>query len=514
MSRAPSPAVSEPLAPAVEAGVPAGRWPRRLAVGLALVVVAAAVVLVATNPFGGRPNSGSGVTSGGYATSLARVSERPLSSQTQVSGTLGFSGDATIRVPVGTAPSAVGQAQISLSADRRTLASARSALASDELTLADARARLAADEQRLAVDCAGDNAAQGPASSNLGAGGAGGAGAAGAGCASDMQLVDGDRQARTGDAARVSADRGQVSSAEHALAGARSLLAGLRVHETVYGQSSTYTYLPSAGETVHRGQRLYAIDGQPVLLLYGSTVARRAFVAGMSGGHDVAELNRNLDALGYGHGLAGGSFTAATAAAIAALQRAHGMSVAGALPLGSVVFEPGAVRVTGVAPTAGVGAGVAPGPLLTVSRTARVIAMQLEASEQGEVEVGDPVMITLPDNTTTPGRISYVSGVARSGQSGTTVEVDAVPDDPAATGTLDQAPVNVAITTESVRHALVVPVNALLARPGGGYAVEEVSHGVHHLVAVNTGLFDDADGLVQVSGAGLAAGQHVVVPGE
>jgi hypothetical protein len=31
-------------------------------------------------------------------------------------------------------------------------------------------------------------------------------------------------------------------------------------------------------------------------------------------------------------------------------------------------------------------------------------------------------------------------------------------------------------------------------------------------VAVSLGLFDDAAGLVQVTGTGLAAGQHVVVP--
>jgi hypothetical protein len=55
----------------------------------------------------------------------------------------------------------------------------------------------------------------------------------------------------------------------------------------------------------------------------------------------------------------------------------------------------------------------------------------------------------------------------------------------------------------------------LLALANGGYAVEEVgAGGVHHLVGVSTGLFDDADGLVQVSGGALAAGQRVVVPGE
>ena len=61
----------------------------------------------------------------------------------------------------------------------------------------------------------------------------------------------------------------------------------------------------------------------------------------------------------------------------------------------------------------------------------------------------------------------------------------------------------------------MVPVAALLALAGGGYAVEEIdSNGAHRLVAVELGIFDDADGLVQVSGAGVAAGQRIVVPGE
>ncbi len=71
----------------------------------------------------------------------------------------------------------------------------------------------------------------------------------------------------------------------------------------------------------------------------------------------------------------------------------------------------------------------------------------------------------------------------------------------------------VTITTASVPSALVVPVTALLARSGGGYAVEVVDPGgTHHLVPVSLGLFDDADGLVQVTGSELGAGQEVVVP--
>ena len=37
--------------------------------------------------------------------------------------------------------------------------------------------------------------------------------------------------------------------------------------------------------------------------------------------------------------------------------------------------------------------------------------------------------------------------------------------------------------------------------------------GTHHLVPVTVGMFDNAAGLVQVTGSELAAGQRVVVPG-
>jgi hypothetical protein len=153
-----------------------------------------------------------------------------------------------------------------------------------------------------------------------------------------------------------------------------------------------------------------------------------------------------------------------------------------------------------------------------------VVTIALDAGQQSEVAVGDPVTITLPDEETTPGRVTYVGTVATTppsseqgggggGSSSPTIEVDVTPLHPAATGRLDQAPVNVSITTGTVRGALVVPVNALLALASGGYAVEVVgADGVHHLVGVATGLFDDADGLVQVTGNRLAAGQRVVVP--
>jgi hypothetical protein len=175
--------------------------------------------------------------------------------------------------------------------------------------------------------------------------------------------------------------------------------------------------------------------------------------------------------------------------------------------------------VTSVTPT--VGQAIQPGPVLSITSTRHQVSIQLDASQQSEVKVGDRVTVTLPDNSTTLGVVSKVGKVATTPSSGNdnggsstpTIEVDVRLVHPAAAGQLDQAPVQVAITTASVKSALVVQVNALLALAGGGYAVEVVdAAGVHHLVPVSLGLFDDADGLVQVSGAGLHAGQRVVVP--
>jgi len=284
-----------------------------------------------------------------------------------------------------------------------------------------------------------------------------------------------------------------------------------------FGGTAVYTMLPAPGAVIRRGMRLYAIDGQPVLLLYGSTPAWRDLRLGVSPGRDVAELNANLRALGYG-APPGDSYTSATALAVSRLQRAHGLPQTGSVPLGSVAFEPGALRVTTVASTPG--QAVVPGPVLTASSTREDVAVQLDAGQQSDVKVGDRVTVTLPDNSTTPGVVRSVGKVATvapadesSGASGPTIAVEIRLLDEKAAGGLDQAPVDVSITTGRVANALVVPVESLVALAGGGYAVEEVEpDGTHRLVAVSVGLFDDASGLVQVSGSGLAPGQRIVVP--
>ena len=238
-------------------------------------------------------------------------------------------------------------------------------------------------------------------------------------------------------------------------------------------------------------------------------------------GADVEELNADLVALSYVTGTdlspTSDSFTHWTQMAVEKLQETLGVTQNGTLSLGQAVFEPSAVRVTTVPAT--LGAPAQPGqPALSATSTTRQVSVALDADEQSEVAVGDKVIITLPNNQTTPGTISSVGTVATAPASGSsssthTITVLVNPTDPTATGAWDQAPVNVTITTSTVANALVVPVDALLAQAGGGYAVEVVhAGGIHRLVPVTLGLFDDADGLVQVTGTGLAAGQRIVVP--
>ena len=56
---------------------------------------------------------------------------------------------------------------------------------------------------------------------------------------------------------------------------------------------------------------------------------------------------------------------------------------------------------------------------------------------------------------------------------------------------------------------LVVPIRALVALAEGGYAVEKVSGASTELVAVEPGEF--GDGIVAISGTGIAEGDTVVV---
>ena len=300
------------------------------------------------------------------------------------------------------------------------------------------------------------------------------------------------------------------------------------------GSSSgaTFTWLPAGGQVVRQGQRLYSVTNSPVVLLYGPVPVYRSLSAGMTG-PDVQQLNSDLVALGDASKSAlrpsSDYFSSETAVALEKLQSGLGLPQTGTLPLGQAVFEPSAVRVGNV--TATLGAPVSPGsPVLTGTSDTRQAVAQVDPASLPDVSVGAHVSIALPGNRTTSGVVTLIGTTASSppaasspsqgsgstagdpGAPAATVNVDIRLDHPSVAGPLDQAPITVTITTSTVRNVFAVPVGALVAQPSG-YGVEVAGPGgTRHIVPVTLGLFDDTQGLVQVTGSGLAAGQQVVVP--
>jgi len=287
----------------------------------------------------------------------------------------------------------------------------------------------------------------------------------------------------------------------------------------IRGQGSnggaTLTWLPGAGTIISQGHVLYRTgNGTPIILMYGHVPDWRAMSEETTGA-DVTQLNHDLVDLGYAsaadiEALGWDYYSWDTAYAVELLEEHYGVSdPSGRLALGDIVFEPQAVRITSVSDIIGESGS---GPIMTATSDNHQIVVALSTSEQSQVKAGDPVTVTMPGGSTADGLITSVGTVASGTGSNATVTVYVQLKDPTAAGTFDQAPVTVNITSSHASNVTIVPVTALLAQPGGGYAVEVVGAGnTRSLVKVTTGVFDDSSGMVQVTG-NLAPGQMVVVP--
>ncbi|GLW35341.1 peptidoglycan-binding protein [Actinoplanes regularis] len=288
-------------------------------------------------------------------------------------------------------------------------------------------------------------------------------------------------------------------------------------YKVVNNADGKLTDAPSAGQVIKSGKPIYRVDGKPVIFMTGSYLpAYRALDWGLKGA-DVQQLNAALVALKYATKSQidpdSDYFGKQTYWAVWRFQKAVKLEKTGSVPLGQVVFLPAKeLRITSVAAT--VGAGVTPGAtVLEASSTERQATLKLNASQQSQVKAGDKVTVTMPTGKSTPGVVSAVGKIASTVGDKTTVDVFIKLSKPKETGALDKTPVQIAIVSDVSKDVLSVPVSALLALAGGGYAVEVVdAAGAHTLVRVETGLIDDGAGRVEVSGDGLAEGQKVAVP--
>ncbi|MFD0318127.1 efflux RND transporter periplasmic adaptor subunit [Streptomyces flavalbus] len=281
----------------------------------------------------------------------------------------------------------------------------------------------------------------------------------------------------------------------------------------------TVTWLPDSGERVTRGEALYRVDDEPVVLLYGTVPAYRELRPGTEG-RDVRQLEGNLKALGHDGFTVDDTYTEATAAAVRQWQADLGLAETGTVAPQRVVFAPAAVRVDALETEEGAATG--PGQrVLSYTATAQAVTVELDTADRRLAETGAKVSVELPDGTRVDGRISEVSTEVDAGNGGdaeptTKVRVLVALDGAKARAAAESyvlASVDVSFTAGEREDVLTVPVAALVALPEGGFGVEVVDEGGGgtSYVPVRTGLF--AGGRVEISGAGIAEGTTVGMPG-
>ncbi|MEU8787723.1 efflux RND transporter periplasmic adaptor subunit [Streptomyces sp. NPDC048637] len=280
------------------------------------------------------------------------------------------------------------------------------------------------------------------------------------------------------------------------------------------GASGTLTWLPATGSTVRRDDALYEVDGHQVRLMYGQTPMYRQLKQGDEG-KDVQQLKENLRALGYGDGLAvDEEFTAGTTDAVKRWQKAHSLPQTGAIGPDRISFQPGAVRIN--KKDAAVGDPAAPSrPVLTTTGSAREVLIKLDVAQAGLAKRGTKVTVNLPDGGSAKGKVASVDRtVTEEGsdpQSKTSkITARITLTDPGKVTAFDQSPVTVDVVGEVRKDVLTVPVNALLALPGGGFGVQIVEGGTVRDIPVKLGMF--GQGRVEITGGGLKQGLKVGVP--
>lgn len=268
--------------------------------------------------------------------------------------------------------------------------------------------------------------------------------------------------------------------------------------------SGTITWLPKPGQVVHRDEPLYAVDERPVRAFIGATPLWRTLARGTKGA-DVRQLNENLAALGYDVAQ-DDVFGRRTAAAVRTWQEDRGLPVTGTVTADQLAFVDGDVRVASVPATLGQPAG---GDVLQVTSTQRVVQATVPDRDAGQLAVGTTVEVLVNGvGDTMPGEVTDTEPT--ESDDGTHSVAVTVSFDAGARRLPEAASAQVVAQGRTEHDVLSVPVSALKASNGSGYAVDLVrAGGATTSVRVEVGLV--ADGRAAVTGD-LHEGDRVVVP--
>ncbi|WP_181435872.1 peptidoglycan-binding protein [Curtobacterium sp. MCSS17_006] len=285
--------------------------------------------------------------------------------------------------------------------------------------------------------------------------------------------------------------------------------------------AGTITWLPEPGNVVRRDDPVYAVDEREVRSMYGTVPLWRDLSRGRDG-TDVRQLNENLAALGYDVSV-DEVFGPRTERAVRQWQADRGHRVTGVLTADDVAFVDGAVRVASVegelGQATGAGAGVrgtggpdagTGGDVLQVTSTDRVVTATVSQRDAERLAVGTEVDVRINGTgDTLRGEVTDAHpSASEDGGNQVDVSVSFEPGDrklPAA------ASAQIEAKGATARGVLSVPVAALVAGSGGGYAVDVVRRdATTKRVPVVPGF--TADGRVAITGE-VGEGERVVVPG-
>jgi hypothetical protein len=233
---------------------------------------------------------------------------------------------------------------------------------------------------------------------------------------------------------------------------------------------------------------------------------------------ETAELQKSLTSNGRGatSGAPGASAGGSSAGRGGASASAGGSGAAA----GSGASASGSTASAGSA-----GAGTTAEPILETTSNKLDVVVDLDATKQSEANVGEPVTVQMPSGSIVNGKITKVSPIAQnsSSSSGSSGSSSGSSGSSSSTATatipvtielhgrvpasgLDQAAVSVNFEQQKANNVLSVPVTALLATSGGGYAVQQAAP-PHRLIPITPGLF--AAGYVQISGSQIHSGLQV-----
>jgi peptidoglycan hydrolase-like protein with peptidoglycan-binding domain len=294
----------------------------------------------------------------------------------------------------------------------------------------------------------------------------------------------------------------------------------------------------STSDTPAAGDVLYEVDDVPVVTLIGDQQITRALKEGDTGA-DVRLLQENLLALGYGNTKAStkatassttsttsadkvdeklkvtGKYDTVTRQAVERLQFDTGKKVDGKLALGDVVVLPRgytiASRIDTKDKTDNKATVKKNDELFTLTKTERIVTLDVVLADKDKVKVGTAVRIAVPGGEDITGTITSVSPIGSKPGTGA-AKTDATFTATIAVTTAVQSdqielPVDVYVSTVLASDVLAVPVSAIVAGTDGTFSVQKADG---TLVTVKTG--QSADNFIEITGDGLDEGTEVIVP--